>query len=377
VAGTIAAALTPGGLLLATHSRLAVDEPDGTGFDWHDGFGAATINDVLAATSDLAPVRELRTPYYRCLLLQRGRPGMRAASPHPVIEATTATPPPAVAAHFYAARPALTQREAVDTLVTRALPILMYHRIAHEGPPALATWRAHPELFEAQLDWLRRNGFRSISLSRWRQVCERGTGEVPGRAVCLTFDDGYEDFATTAWPLLRAYGFFATVFLVAERLGRSADWDARYGRPAPLMDAATIRSLAAEGVVFGGHTATHPALTRIGPRQLAYELTASRQDLEAALNVAVHHFAYPYGFHDSLVRHAVEVAGYDLAVTTVDGFARLGDDPLRLPRLKVAGEDDLATFVRRLDARVPAPPLTRWRRARDRRRGRAAWAVAR
>src|SRR3954449_1077290 len=155
----------------------------------------------------------------------------------------------------------------------------MYHRVAAGGPAARAACRVHPERFEAQLDWLRRHGFRSVGLDAWLGAVDRRFGELPGRAVCLTFDDGYEDFAEVAWPLLRRYGFGATVFLVADLVGRAAEWDARHGPPAPLMGWETVGRLAREGVAFGGHTATHPYLTRVGPGRLAEELRRSRATL--------------------------------------------------------------------------------------------------
>jgi peptidoglycan/xylan/chitin deacetylase (PgdA/CDA1 family) len=224
----------------------------------------------------------------------------------------------------------------------------MYHRVAAGGPAALAACRVHPERFEAQLDWLKRHGFRSVGLDAWLGAADRRFGELPGRAVCLTFDDGYEDFAEVAWPLLRRYGFGATVFLVADLVGGAAEWDARHGPPAPLMGWATIGRLAREGVAFGGHTATHPDLTRVGADRLAEELRRSREVLGGRLGCGVATLAYPFGFVDGLVRNAAAAAGYAVAVTTRHGHARWGDDPLLLPRVMVTDADDAGTLARRV-----------------------------
>ena len=64
---------------------------------------------------------------------------------------------------------------------------------------------------------------------------------LPGRAVLITFDDGYLDFLTYAWPLLKSYGFSATVFLVTDEVGRSNSWDRVYGEEVPLLGWKEIR----------------------------------------------------------------------------------------------------------------------------------------
>ena len=262
---------------------------------------------------------------------------------------------PALAGHVVRPGEFPARADADARYVTRRLPVLMYHRIAADGPAALAACRVHPERLEAQLDWLRRHGFRSVGLDAWLGAADRRFGELPGRAVCLTFDDGYEDFAEVAWPLLRRYGFGATVFLVADLVGRAAAWDAHHGPPAPLMGWATVGRLAREGVAFGGHTATHPYLTRVGPDRLAEELRRSRATLEGRLGLPVRALAYPFGFVDGLARNAAAAAGYAVAVTTRHGHACYGDDPLLLPRIMVTDADDPGTFARRVRLGQRAP----------------------
>ena len=129
---------------------------------------------------------------------------------------------------------AISRSEAAYTWTTRQLPILMYHRIADHGPEALAPYRVSPESFERQLAYLRRHGYTTITLGRWIAALRSGEGRVPGRAVVLTFDDAYRDFVTAAWPLVRRYGFMATVFVVADHVGGRAEWDRACGEPAEL-----------------------------------------------------------------------------------------------------------------------------------------------
>jgi hypothetical protein len=168
VARKIAAALPAGGHLLTTHANLLVDDPHSTGFDWEAGFGAKAIAETFAALPDLEFVKELRTPLYRVALFRkRSEPARGRSLPREVVEREPVWPVlPRVAGGVVRGGAVVTRKDANGMLVTRRLPILMYHRIAAAGPEALATWRVSAERLEAQLDWLKRHGFRSDRAGR-------------------------------------------------------------------------------------------------------------------------------------------------------------------------------------------------------------------
>ena len=102
------------------------------------------------------------------------------------------------------------------------------------GSEKLRRWRETPEQFEQQLRFLRDEGYYSVTFEQWRAAA-RARRALPGRAVIITFDDGYHDFYDYAWPLLKRYGFGAYVFLVAEHVGKTNVWDATYGEEIFLM----------------------------------------------------------------------------------------------------------------------------------------------
>jgi peptidoglycan/xylan/chitin deacetylase (PgdA/CDA1 family) len=230
------------------------------------------------------------------------------------------------------------------TLETDRLPILMYHRVTDNGPAGLDRYRVTPAAFEEQLRYLRDAGYVGVTLQAWHAAM-MARKPLPGRCVLLTFDDGYLDFATNAWPLLQRYGFPATMFLVAEQIGGLSTWDAAYGEPAPLMDWPTILKLQAEGVEFGAHTCSHPPLTGLSPAEVTEEAARARAILTRGLGRAVPAFAYPYGDHDAVVRHLTGACGYTFGLTCDAKLSQLTDDPLALPRLEITGADTLATFV--------------------------------
>jgi hypothetical protein len=140
------------------------------------------------------------------------------------------------------------------------VPILAYHSIADDGPRQLRRWRITPAAFQAQLRFLRQQGYRSISLDKWADCIAAGS-LPPGPAVVITFDDGYADFMTQAAPQLEKAGFCATVFVVTGRVGCCADWDRISGPPLELMGWEDLRALEARGFSIGSHMNAHRDLT--------------------------------------------------------------------------------------------------------------------
>jgi peptidoglycan/xylan/chitin deacetylase (PgdA/CDA1 family) len=345
----LAAHLAPGGHLLTAHAKLLADEPGGTGFDWDLGLGARRIGATFARLGRLELVRELETDLYLVQLFRRRRSRL-APRCRPERLRREAVPPevPEVRAAIAGPGARTGQVELLGRLRTDALPILMYHRIATDGPPALAPYRLHPDRLRAQLAWLKAEGYRGVGLGVWQWALRERLGALPGKAVALTFDDAYRDFAELAWPLLRAHGFGATLFVVADHAGGHAAWDAELGDPAPLLGWDELRRLAREGVEIGAHGASHAHLARLSAAEVVAEATRARARIEAEIGRPVTLLAYPHGDSDGLVRRACAAAGFELAVTSRPGLARLGDDPMGLPRQEVRGDATLESFAAKL-----------------------------
>jgi peptidoglycan/xylan/chitin deacetylase (PgdA/CDA1 family) len=229
------------------------------------------------------------------------------------------------------------------------IPILMYHRVADVGPPALARYRVTSEAFRAQMSWLHQQGYHALGAAELAAHLEQ---RVPfrGRPVLITFDDGYLDFAENAWPILREHALTAEVFIVTGKVGRTADWDATTEPAAPLMDAGTIARLHAEGVRFGSHLATHRVASGLGTRALTHELLESRAVLGGWLGSDIRSLAAPYGVSDERLRQLAGECGYSILLTTEDGIANFASNPFHLPRIEVRGDMLLDEFVGRICA---------------------------
>jgi peptidoglycan/xylan/chitin deacetylase (PgdA/CDA1 family) len=238
--------------------------------------------------------------------------------------------------------------------VSSDVPILMYHSIADDGPQELAPYRITPAAFREQLRYLRCNGFRSVGLADWAK-CIAGRQKLPGRPVIITFDDGYQDFADHAWPLLEEAGFTATMFVVTDKVGGVADWDEINGDPPRLMDWDTLRDLQARGLAIGSHTASHPSLTDLPREAIQEEVIRSRLALRDELDIESVELAFPFGNWDDRVCEAVADAGYTACVTTYGGISTLLHNPLSLPRLEIFPDDDLQAFAAKVTP--PRPRL--------------------
>lgn len=366
LARRIAKALAPNGRLLMAHANCVNDDRTVTGFDFSE-IGAVFIGERFAAEPAFDFVKELRTPLYRVqLFMRRATPHGGEADrlevrkvPREVIER------PATFSHplIRWGGCAVTFAEAQFLYDTVDIPILMYHRIAIDGPPDLAPYRLSPEAFERQLAYLRRYGYSTIGVDEAAHFNCDLDSRRPGKWIALSFDDAYQDFAELAWPLLQRYGFTATVFVPIDHAGDRAVWDGGFGEPARLMDWATIRRLATEGVTFGSHGCSHRSLTSLAPEQLAEEVGRSRRVLGDALGKAPRGFCYPYTDFDASVMAAVAEAGYDYALAG-DVAAEAGRRPFSLARIEIRGDDDLDRFV----AKLPLPrPSSQERQQRYRR----------
>jgi peptidoglycan/xylan/chitin deacetylase (PgdA/CDA1 family) len=227
---------------------------------------------------------------------------------------------------------------------TDRLPILLYHRIADDGPAELARYRQSPAAFAGQMRWLRRHGYHAVTSADLLRHFASGR-PFEGRPVLISFDDGYRDFHDVAWPILRAHDFTAEVFVVTDRVGGHADWDAELGAPAPLMDWPQLRSMAAAGVRLGSHMATHTHMADLSSREIVLEAARSRAALERALGTACRSIAAPFGEGDERFRRIARQCGYQTGFATDPGHAALGQDALHLPRIEVIGGWSLDTFA--------------------------------
>jgi peptidoglycan/xylan/chitin deacetylase (PgdA/CDA1 family) len=205
------------------------------------------------------------------------------------------------------------------------LPILTYHAVDDDGGPLAITAAA----FRRQLGSMRRSGTEGLRLDR-----ARARAEDAKNTVALTFDDGLTSVGDTAVPILEEFGFSATVFVVAGRIGMTNAWPGENATPKTrrLMDAGALRDLHSQGVEIGAHGFSHRRLTGLDSRSLRSEVVDSKTRLEDLIGAPVRSFAYPYGAAPESVRQLVR-ENYAFACTTEVAVWRNHHDTTRLPRI--------------------------------------------
>lgn len=332
--------LNPGGWLVVAHANLLVDEPEATGFGWPHSFGAKGIGALFAAEPTLALSQEVWTPLYRIQRFRKGDPDHETDGQIVIANASTILPERVASQVRWRGG-----RELPVADRWHDFPILAYHRIAIDGPDALARYRVAPATFEEQLKLLRAEGWQGISMQRLMQAMMEKL-PVPKRSVMFTFDDATRDFMTDALPLLHRYGFPASVFVPAGRIGGTADWDGGYGEPAALLDWNDLRMLRHCDVAFGAHGVEHVPLSVLPPAKMVEELVRGRLMLEKGLEQPVPSIAYPYGDFDGAIRDLAGECGYRIGLSCVHGVITEDSDPLALRRIEIGGDMDLTAFRR-------------------------------
>jgi peptidoglycan/xylan/chitin deacetylase (PgdA/CDA1 family) len=209
------------------------------------------------------------------------------------------------------------------------VPIITYHSVGRLNP-ILDT---PVEKFEQHLKSFAEKGYKSITVSDLVRLMN-AKKSLPDKTFVLTFDDGYKTFFTDAWPLLKKYGFNATVFLITDFCGKDNQW---VGQPAsvpkaPLLSWPEISELATEGCQFGGHTLTHRPLSTLSAEQVQAELVQSKTKIMEITKQDASIFAYPYGDTNNDAVKAVR-DHYEGAVSTDLGICGLDSDKYLLPRI--------------------------------------------
>lgn len=205
------------------------------------------------------------------------------------------------------------------------VPIIMYHSLVPHPTPenrlsvSLGTFRK-------QMRFLKEHRYHVVPLAELEGLVSSGK-RIPPKTIAITFDDGYKDNFTLAFPVLKEYGLPATLFIIVNEVGRSdrLSWD-------------EIKEMQASGLVyFGSHTLGPDPLTKAGNEQeLKRQIFGSKIALEEKLGRQVEAFSYPEGRFNAQIRGLVMAAGYKLAVATNPGKKFSNNDVFALKRLRIS-----------------------------------------
>jgi len=157
------------------------------------------------------------------------------------------------------------------------VPILTYHSIDDSG----SVISTSPDKFRSQMHYLRDKHFNVISLKNVVTNIRKKL-PLPPRSIAITFDDGFKNVYNIAYPILKDYGFTATIFLVPGYCGKNNQWD---GQPKEipildLLDWEEVREMANNGIDFGAHSMTHEVLAKLSLEEACREIVKSKSAIQ-------------------------------------------------------------------------------------------------
>jgi len=223
----------------------------------------------------------------------------------------------------------------------QTVPILCYHRFSASCDSPLCM---PADVFEQQMRYLKENGYRVIGPEELLDFMDYRKA-IPKNAVMITVDDGYRSIYNVAYPILKKYGFTATLFIYIDYVGvsgKAMTWD-------------LLRELKQEGFYIGSHSVAHSDLSRKKRTEdekaylarLKEEIFRSKAIIDQKLNQDTLIFSYPFGRRNQTVISLSRQAGYKLAVTVDRGSNPFFADPFTIRRDQVL-KRDMKRFVSRL-----------------------------
>ncbi len=216
----------------------------------------------------------------------------------------------------------------------RGVPILMYHKIDAKTPSDAVgkSLTIDPKAFDAQLTWL--DAHRISTLTSQALVDALHGGKRPEHTIVLTFDDGYEDAYTGAFPLLKKHHAVASFYV-------SADFT---GTPNHLTWK-QMREMQAAGMEIACHGSRHLDLTTLNANEKQYEIGHCASALQRWLGTTPKTYVYAAGRYDAATISTLITSGFEAALTEHPGVVTSLNNPFELPRRRVDRSDAIQAFA--------------------------------
>lgn len=228
----------------------------------------------------------------------------------------------------------------------KRIPILMYHSISYTDNPVFRPFVVAPSVFADQMAYLREHHYTPITVTQFVRTRAANIPALPERPVVLTFDDGFADFFTEALPVLKRYGFPATLYVTTAYVGDTSRWlKQEQETTRPMLTWQQLREVCDSGIECGGHTHSHPQLDILPLAVAQDEIRHCKHMLEDRLEREVTSFAYPFGYSTAKVRQIVHNAGYSSACAVKHALNAFSTDVFALERLMVSADMNILAFA--------------------------------
>lgn len=226
--------------------------------------------------------------------------------------------------------------EVCRVTLQREISVLMYHSIDSNKPYNGIS----PCEFKRQVEYLRKK-YTIVSLNEIMDFVERKRN-LPRKTVAITFDDGYEDNYSVAYPHLKLYGLPATIFVALNYSEKHLLSDGRCVLP-KMLNWNEIREMSQNNISIGAHTLTHRDLVNADLEEARNEILTSKEEIERQIGKKVDYFAYPFNrYNDELVK-LVRTLGFR-GVFGGTGTIQQGANVFGLKRISVDSSDTFLMF---------------------------------
>ncbi len=241
------------------------------------------------------------------------------------------------------------QRGGLTSKGYQTVPVLSYHHFSLDRMDKLTVTKS---TFEEQMKFLKDNGYRVITLDQLFDFLEF-KGQIPEKSVVINIDDGWRSTYDIAFPILKKYGYPATLFVYTDLIvgsEKTLTWD-------------LIQEMANNGLDIQCHTKTHRNLNKMNQKEsfkeyfeaVEKELSACKTMIKKKLNSDVKYLAYPYGDTNSLVNELLKKQDYQGAFTIKRGSNPFFIHNYRVNRSMIYGDFDLNQFEKNLTVFTEEP----------------------
>ena len=233
------------------------------------------------------------------------------------------------------------------------IPILMYHSISEDNGskrmhPYYQT-NTSPAIFERHMQYLHKNKYNIVDLRQAVKLLKNGES-IKVKYAVITFDDGFRDFYTDAFPIMKRYGYSATIFLPTAFIDKKR----RKFKNRECLSWDEVSELKNNEIIFGSHTVNHQQLQFMSKKEIEHELRQSKETIEVNLGCPVESFSYPFAYPEDsefkkYLRDCLEKCGYYNGVSTRIGTTNSNDDFYAMKRIPVNSCDDILLFKAKLE----------------------------
>jgi peptidoglycan/xylan/chitin deacetylase (PgdA/CDA1 family) len=234
----------------------------------------------------------------------------------------TTAPSDVTQANVLGVKTSLTPTQTISIRV----PIFLYHyveNVKNTNDKGRISLNIPPNILIAQIETLKSAGYSFITPNDLTDALT-GKKKLSQKSVMITFDDGYMDFYTDVFPILKKEQVKGVAYIVPNFLDRPN-----------YMFSLQLREIAKSPLVeIGAHTMNHVWLQGVAKEKVQYEIAQSRKTLQDMLHLAVNSFAYPYGAFDQQAIQLVKDAGFTNAVSTLPGIVHTQNVAYFLYRLR-------------------------------------------